>query len=126
MYSNIVLVGYVGADPELRYTPGGQAVCNFRMAVSRKWTQNGESHEETTWYRVATWAKLAEICGQYVHKGSLVLVEGDRMTVNVYTNKQGQPAASLELTAQTVKFLGGKGQSTSASEDEPEPDPIPF
>ncbi len=109
MYSKHVLVGHLGADPEMRYTPTGQAVCSFRMAVSRKWNdQQGQPHEETTWYRVSTWGKLAETCSQYLAKGRLVLVEGDRIAVNVYTNREGQPAASLELTAQTVKFMGGR------------------
>lgn len=115
MYSKHVLVGYLGADPEMRYTPSGQAVCSFRMAVSRRWTDaQGAMHDETTWYRVSTWGKLAETCSQYLAKGRLVLVEGDRLAVNTYTNREGQAAASLELTAQTVKFLGGRDSAPGA------------
>lgn len=117
MYSKHILVGHLGADPEMRYTPNGQAVCSFRMAVSRRWNDpQGQAHEETTWYRVSTWGKLAETCSQYLAKGRLVLVEGDRIAVNVYTNREGQPASSLELTAQTVKFMGGRegGQGQGA------------
>lgn len=109
MYAKHVLIGNVGNDPELRYTPQGQAVCNFSLAVNRKWTDaQSQSHEETTWYRVATWGKLAEVCGQYVKKGRPVLVESDRLKVDAYLKKDGAAAASLEVTALTVKFLGGR------------------
>lgn len=120
MYSKHVLVGYLGRDPEMRYTPNGQAVCSFSVAVSRKWTDaQGQPHDETTWYKVSTWGKLAETCNQYLTKGQMVLVEGDRIKLDAYTNREGQPTASVELTAQTVKFLGrreggagGQGQGT--------------
>ncbi|MCW5850931.1 MAG: single-stranded DNA-binding protein [Anaerolineae bacterium] len=93
----------------MRYTPNGQAVCSFSMAVNRRWTDpQGAVHDETTWYRVSTWGKLAETCSQYLTKGRLVLVEGERLKVNAFTNREGQAAASIELTAQTVKFLGGR------------------
>lgn len=109
MYSKHVLIGNLGSDPEMRYTPTGQAVCSFSVAVNRRWTDaQGQSHDETTWYRVSTWGKLAETCSQYLAKGRMVLVEGDRIKVNPYLNREGQAAASLEITAQTVKFLGGR------------------
>jgi single-strand DNA-binding protein len=109
MYSKHVLVGYLGRDPEMRYTPNGQAVCSFSVAVSRRWTDaQGGQQEETTWYRVSTWGKLAEQCNQYLTKGRLVLVEGDRIKVNTFTNREGQTGTSLDLTAQTVRFLGGR------------------
>lgn len=108
MFSKAIFVGHLGADPDMRYTPQGQAVCSFRIAVSRKW---GEGKEETLWVKVSTWGNLAETCSKFLTKGRLVLVEGDRLKVDAYTNKEGQPAASLELTAQTVKFLGGRGDN---------------
>lgn len=109
MYSKHVLIGHLGSDPEMRYTPTGQAVCSFRMAVNRRWNDaQGQPHEETTWYKIAAWGKLAETCSQYLSKGKQVLVEGDRIKVDVYTNREGQAAASMELTVQTVKFLGGR------------------
>ena len=116
MYSKHILVGHLGADPEMRYTPTGQAVCSFRMAVSRRWNdQQGQAHEETTWYRVSTWGKLAETCSQYLTKGQRVLVEGDRIAVNVYTNREGQPAASMELTAQVVRFMSTRAEAGQPS-----------
>lgn len=122
MFAKVIFVGHLGNDPEMRYTPQGQGVCSFRMAVSRKWGDGqGGTKEETLWVRVSVWGKTAEACSQYLSKGKLVLVEGDRLTLNVYANKEGQPAASLELTAQTVKFLskgeGGNGQQQNAPAD---------
>ncbi len=109
MYSKIVLVGNLGNDPEMRYTPNGQAVCSFSVAVNRRWNDaQGATHDETTWYRVSTWGKLAEQCSQYLSKGRLVLVEGDRLKANAFMGRDNQPAASLELTAQVVRFMGGR------------------
>ncbi|MFN8499976.1 MAG: single-stranded DNA-binding protein [Anaerolineae bacterium] len=109
MYSKIVLVGNLGSEPEMRYTPNGQAVCSFSVAVNRRWNDaQGSAHEETTWYRVSTWGKLAEQCSQYLTKGRMVLVEGDRVKANAYMTRDNQPAASLELTAQVVRFMGGR------------------
>ncbi len=114
MYSKHILIGNLGSDPEMRYTPTGQAVCSFSVAVNRRWTDaQGQSHDETTWYRVSTWGKLAETCSQYLAKGRMVLVEGDRIKVNPYLNREGQAAATMELTAQTVKFLGGREGAAS-------------
>jgi len=125
MYLDITLVGHVGNDPELRYTPNGKAVCSFRMAVNRKWGQT----DETLWIKVTAWDKLAEIVGEHVKKGQLVLVNGDWMKVEAYANRQGQPAASVDVTAHVIKFLSrapdGQGQAASAAVED-EPDPIPF
>lgn len=109
MYQNYVVVGHLGRDPEMRFTSSGQAVTNFSVATTRKWTnKDGEPQEKTTWIRVSTWGKLAELCNQYLSKGRLVLVEGDA-EASGYLDKQGKPAASLELTARNVRFLGGNG-----------------
>jgi len=111
MFLRIILIGHLGADPELRYTPSGQPVTNFRMATTRHWSdrESGEGREETTWFRVTVWGKQAEACNEYLSKGRMVLVEADRIQASPYLNKEGQPAASLEVTAQTVRFLGGRG-----------------
>ncbi|MFN8472037.1 MAG: single-stranded DNA-binding protein [Anaerolineae bacterium] len=115
MYSKIVLVGNLGSDPEMRYTPNGQAVCSFSVAVNRRWNDaQGNTHDETTWYRVNTWGKLAEQCSQYLTKGRMVLVEGDRIKVNPYMTRDNQPAASLDLTAQVVRFIGGRDSAPGA------------
>jgi len=107
-YQYTVIVGNVGRDPELRYTQSGVAVCGFSVAVSRKWTQDGEQREETEWFRVSAWRGLAETCNQYVHKGMQIMVAG-RIAASAYMGQDGEPRASLELTAQNVQFLGRRG-----------------
>lgn len=112
MYQKIVVVGYLGRDPEMRYTPSGVPVTNFSIATTRKWTsQDGTPGEETTWFRVAAWRKLAETCNQYLSKGQLVLVEGrlnpdENGSPRVFQRQDGSYGASYELTARTVRFLG--------------------
>ncbi len=110
MYQKTVVVGHLGRDPEMRYTPSGVPVTSFNVATSRKWTNaNGEQQEKTTWFRVTCWRKLAELTAQYLQKGRLVLVEGE-IEAQAYTDREGSPRASLELTASTVRFLGGRGE----------------
>ena len=111
MYSQIIIVGYLGRDPEMRYTPSGDAVTNFNVASSRRWTnQDGSPGEQTTWYRITAWRKLAEICNEYLSKGRPVLVVG-RLNPNEYgspriwTTQDGEPRASFEVTAEQVRFL---------------------
>ena len=112
MYQKTIIVGNLGRDPEMRYTPSGTAVTNFTVAVNRKWTgQSGEQQEKTTWFRVAAWDKLAELCNQYLSKGRLVLVEGD-VEARSWTSQDGEARASLELRAWNVRFLGGAGQAS--------------
>lgn len=110
MYQSLIIVGNLGKDPEMRYTPGGQAVTSFSVATSHQYTnKSGETVKQTTWFRVSTWGKQAEVCNQYLKKGSKVLVEG-RLTADenggprIWDNK-GKPAASFEVTAATVRFL---------------------
>jgi len=113
MYQHVVIVGRLGRDPEMRYTPSGVPVTSFSVAVSRKWkNQNGELQEKTTWFRVTAWRKLAELCNEYLEKGRMVLVEGE-IDASAWVGQDGEPRATLELTAQNVRFLGGR---TGASE----------
>jgi single-strand DNA-binding protein len=135
MFCKIILIGNLGADPEMRYTPSGQPVTSFRMATNRKWTdrETNEPKEETTWFRVSVWGKQAEFCNEYLRKGRMVLVEADRIQANAYTKKDsGEAAASLEVTARSVRFLGGPGGgggAGAASEVPPglvDEDSIPF
>lgn len=112
MHQSTQLIGNLGKDPEMRFTPTGQAVCSFSVATTHSYTaQSGERVKETTWFRVSAWGKLAEICNQYLKKGSKVFVEGrltpDKSTGNpkVYTKQDGTAGASYELNAQTVRFL---------------------
>jgi single-strand DNA-binding protein len=108
-YQSTTILGNVGNDAEMRYTPSGVPVTNFSVAVNRRWTTtDGQQQEKTTWFRVTTWRKLAEVCGEYVHKGMQVLVVGEIEEPNVYTAKDGTQRSNLELTANTVRFVGGK------------------
>lgn len=127
MYQSTTIVGHLGGDPSMRYTSSGVAVTSFSVATSRKWTDAaGAAQERTTWFKVSAWRKLAEVCNQYLHKGQLVMVEGE-IDASAYTPKDGgDPRATLELRANTVKFLGGKGgeaQQEAAPADETD---VPF
>ena len=112
MYQSITIVGRLGRDPEMRYTPSGQAVTTFNLAVNRQYTQaGGEAVKETAWFRVAAWDKTAENCHQYLKKGSLVLVEG-RLVCDpqnggprLFMRKDGTPGTAFEVNAGTVRFL---------------------
>lgn len=114
-YQSITIVGNVGRDPEMRYIGNGTPTTAFSVATSRKYTaSSGEQVEETVWFRVTTWGKQAEICNQYLKKGSKVLVEG-RMTPDketggprVWNATDGTPRASFEVTANTVRFLSSR------------------
>jgi single-strand DNA-binding protein len=138
MYQNLIIVGNLGRDPEMRYTPSGQAVTNFNVATNRKYTtSDGNQVEETTWFRVSTWGKTAEVCNQYLKKGSKVLVEGrlnpDSTTggPRIWTRQDGTSAASFELTANQVRFLSTRieDEGTYTADDSQgisEPEDIPF
>jgi len=116
MYQKTVVVGHAGRDAEMRYTPAGVPVTDFSVATTRRWTNaNGETQEKTTWFKVTCWRKLAEIAAQYVTKGKLVLVEGD-IEASAYTARDGEVRATLELTATTMKFLGGRRDGDSNGE----------
>jgi single-strand DNA-binding protein len=105
MYCLTKVIGYVKRDPEMRYTPRGQAVTTFSVATTRRWLgQDGQPREKTTWFRVTAWGKLGEVCHQYLSKGRLVMVEGE-IDANAWVGQDGQPRATLELRARSVKFL---------------------
>ncbi len=106
MYQKVVIVGNLGTDPEMRFTPSGVPVTSFNVAVNRRWKDsNGELREKTTWFRVTAWRGLAEQCNQYLSKGRLVLVEGE-IDASAWLDSEGKPRATLELTARNVRFLG--------------------
>ncbi|MCU0465504.1 MAG: single-stranded DNA-binding protein [Anaerolineae bacterium] len=114
MYQQITIIGNVGRDPEMRYTQGGVAVCDFSVAVNKKYTTSGgEQRDETTWFRVTCWRQLAETMGKYLTKGKQIMVVGE-VSASAYTDKAGQPAATLEITANTVKFLGSRQEGDDA------------
>ena len=117
MYNKVFLVGNLGRDPEMRYSPSGQAVTNFSIATSEKWTDTqGQQQERTIWWRISAWGKLAETCNQYLRKGKQVLVEG-RMNADpkgnprTFQRQDGTTGSSFEVTAFTVKFLGTRGDA---------------
>ncbi len=120
MYHRIILVGNLGRDPELRYTPSGQAVCNLSVASNRRYTDsNGQQREETIWFRVSVWGRQAETVNQYLRKGRQVLVEGrliadENGNPRIWNRQDGTPAASFEVSAQTVRFLGGRAEADAA------------
>ncbi len=112
MYQQITLVGNLGRDPEMRYTPSGVAVTNFSVATSRSWTgQDGQRQEKTVWFRVAAWRGLAETCNQYLTKGQRVLVTGEVEEPSTWTDQEGNTRVSLEVTARTVRFLNTRAES---------------
>lgn len=117
MYQKIIIVGNLGRDPEMRYMPDGTAVTNFSVATSRRWTgQDGQSREETTWFRVEVWRRQAETANQYLTKGSKVLVEGrikpDMNTggPRLWTRQDGTIGANFEVVADVVRFLSSRGE----------------
>jgi single-strand DNA-binding protein len=130
MYQNTTIIGHLGRDPEMRYTPDGTPVTSFSVATNRKWTNaEGQLQERTTWFRVTTWRKLAETCNQYLTKGQLVLVVGD-VGASAWSDKtSGEPRATLELRARIVRFLSARGETVEAAAEEAAPaaeDEIPF
>ncbi len=117
MYHTIVIVGNVGRDPEMRYTPSGSAVTSFSVAVSDGFGER----KKTIWFRVSAWEKLAETCNNYLKKGSKVLIEGrlnatDTGNPRTYNRQDGTTAASFEVTANVVRFLSSRAESDE-SED---------
>jgi single-strand DNA-binding protein len=105
--NKVILVGNLGADPEVRFTPSGQAVANFRIATSENWTdKSGQKQERTEWHRIVVWGKLGELCGEYLAKGRQCFVEG-RLQTREWTDKEGKKNYTTEVVAANVVFLGG-------------------
>ncbi len=106
--NKVIIVGHLGADPEVRYTQGGQAVASFNVATSETFNdKNGERQEKTEWHRIVAWAKLAELCGEYLRKGRQVYLEG-RLQTRQWDDKEGNKRYTTEIVAQNVQFLGGR------------------
>jgi single-strand DNA-binding protein len=109
-FNKITLVGNLGADPELRYTPQGTPVCSFNLATNerRKDRATGENNDITTWFRVTLWGRQAEVAAQYLTRGKPVYIEG-RLRVEEYTDRDGKPRHSLEVNGTDMQFIGGNG-----------------
>ena len=121
--NKVIIVGNLGADPETRYLPSGEAVTNIRVATTDKWkdTQSGETKEATEWHRIAFFGRLAEVAGEYLKKGSQVYVEGSLRT-RKWQDKEGQDRYSTEIRADTMQMLGrreGGGEGRSQAPMEP-------
>lgn len=122
MYQQITLVGNLGSDPEMRYTPSGVAVTTFSLAVNKSWTsQDGQRQDKTTWFRVTAWRALAETCSKYLTKGRQVLVIGEVEDARPWTDREGNTRASLEVTAQIVRFIGNRSDAPGGSSGEYSP-----
>lgn len=128
--NRVILIGNLGADPDVRFTQGGQAVANFRIAVSESWTdKQGQRQERTEWVRIVVWGKQAELCGEYLKKGQQCYVEGKLQTRE--WEKDGVRQFATEVVASSVTFLGGAPHGSGKSRGPtPEPqggqDDIPF
>jgi len=124
--NKIMLIGNVGSDPEMRYTPNGKAVTSFRMAINRRYTtSSGESKEETEWFRISVWGKQAESCNQFLSKGKRVYVEG-RLRSQNWEGQDGQMRTSLEVSANRVIFLDRAASTSLPEEGGLEPEDLPF
>ncbi len=128
MYQKLIIIGNLGRDPEMRYTPDGTAVTSFSVATSRRYNEK----DETTWFRVSVWGKQAESCNQYLHKGSKVLIEGRlRPDANtgapqIFQKKDGSWGSSYEVSADTVRFLTPRSDGGSDGSGSVDDDDIPF
>src|SRR5579884_1578823 len=106
--NKVILVGRLGQNPEVRYTPSGAAVANFTLATNESWTdKSGQKQERTEWHRIVVWGKLGELCGEYLSKGRQAYVEG-RIQTREWTDKEGKKNYTTEIVAQNVQFLGGR------------------
>ena len=107
--NKILIIGNVGGEPEMRYTSNGNPVTSFSVATNRRYTVQGEQREETQWFSISAWNRLAETCNQYVTKGMKVFVDG-RLSVREYVTQDGQTRTSLDVTAFSVHFLSRAGE----------------
>jgi len=122
--NKVILIGRLGADPEIRYTPSGAEVANFRIATSESWTnKSGEKEERTEWHRIIAWRGLAKICGEFLSKGKLVYVEG-RLRTRSWEDRDGNKRTTTEIEATDMKMLGGVGEA-SRKVKEPETETAP-
>jgi single-strand DNA-binding protein len=113
-FNKIIIVGYLGRDPELRYTPQGTAVCHFSVATTEKRKDKaGEMQDQTTWFRISVWGRQAEIANQYLAKGKQVYIEG-RLRQDEYTDREGKVRTNLEVTATDLQFIGARSDEPAA------------
>jgi single-strand DNA-binding protein len=124
LINKVILIGRLGADPEIRYTPSGAEVATFRIATSEVWTnKNGEKEERTEWHRIVAWRNLAKICGEYLSKGRLVYIEG-KIRTRAWEDRDGNKRTTTEIEASEMKMLGGSGEQDRKAK-EPAADTAP-
>jgi len=134
--NKVILIGNLGRDPEVRYTPSGTAVANFSLATTETWTnKDGEKQSHTEWHRIVAWRRLGEICGEYLSKGKQVYIEG-RIRTNEWEDQEGNKRRTTEIEALNMQMLGsrtpgsgedeGFGPGSGTASDGPTEDDIPF
>lgn len=135
--NKVILVGNLGRDPEVRYTPSGTAVANFTLATTETWTdRDGQKQSHTEWHRIVAWRRLGEICGEYLSKGKQVYIEG-RIRTREWEDQDGNKRKTTEIEAQTMQMLGSRaqdepsvhtnsGRGTESGPTGPTEDDIPF
>ena len=120
--NKVILVGRLGADPEMKYTNSGTGICRFNIATSERWNdKEGQKQERTEWHRVVAWAKLGELCNEYLKKGRQAYIEG-RMQTRSWQDKDGNKKYTTEVVANTVQFLGSADRSDNPKSDSLPPD----
>jgi single-strand DNA-binding protein len=118
--NKLMIIGHLGRDPEMRYTPSGRPVTTFSVATSRSWhSADGERHEETEWFNVVAWGNLAEICNQHLHKGQQVYVEG-RLQTRRWEDTEGNKHFTTEVVAKEMIMLGDRRDTPSPMDDSAE------
>ena len=116
--NKVMVIGHLGKEPEMRYTPSGRPVTTFSVAVSRSWnTADGERRSETEWFNIVSWGNLAEICKQYLHKGQQVYIEG-RLQTRRWEDKEGQKHTNVEVVANEMMMLGDRKDYNKDSQEE--------
>jgi len=122
--NKVMLIGRLGRDPELRYTQNGQAVANFTLATSERWTnKSGERGERTEWHRIVVWGRLAEICGEYLSKGRQIFIEG-RLQTREWEDREGKKRYTTEIVANEMQMLGSRSESGAADSPPAEEGPV--
>ena len=114
--NKVIIIGHLGQDPEVRYTPSGAAVCNLRIATTRNWKdkQSGDRKEETEWHSVVLYDRQAEVAGEYLKKGRPVYIEG-RLKTRKWQDKEGQDRYTTEIISESMQLLGGKDSDNETS-----------
>lgn len=127
MINKAILIGNLGADPEVRYTQSGAAVANFNVATTESWVKDDKKEEKTEWHRVVAFGRLGEICGEYLSKGSKVYIEG-RIQTRQWDDRDGNKRYTTEIVAREMKMLSPRGagadQGGSYHEEPPMPEPM--